>query len=66
MDIVNRLPSDRCENCRDFLLDVNEQTAWLSDGGSHLILTVWCRNFGKCKHLKHTVKRAVEDDAGRE
>lgn len=60
MIIEKTLPFDECENCKDFIMDVNEQTMSYADGGSHLVLMVRCKNANKCKRPK----MRMESDAG--
>ena len=57
MDIVKQLPFDVCENCGEFILSVDQQQLWYGDGGSHLAITVRCKNAGKCKQLKRNLKK---------
>ena len=63
MDIVKRLPFDVCENCGEFVLDVSSQTMWYGDGGSHLLLTVRCKNAEKCKRLRKNLNRMGDVNA---
>lgn len=63
MDIVKQLPFDVCENCGEFVLDVKQDVLWYGDGGSHLALTVRCKNAGKCKQLKQNLKKLETENA---
>ena len=63
MVIEKRLPFDLCENCQEFILDVNQQYIFYGDGGSHLVLTVECRNAEKCRQLKKNLERTGDNAA---
>jgi hypothetical protein len=57
MDIRKELPFDVCDNCPEFVLSVDQQTLWYGDGGSHLVLTIHCKNDAICNHLKTNLNR---------
>ena len=63
MDIEKRLPFDCCENCGEFILHTEQRTLWYGDGGSHLVLTVSCKNEEKCKHLKQNLNKLENGNA---
>ena len=56
MDIVKELPFDICENCGEFILDIEQKTLWDYQDNSRLMLTVKCKNEKKCKRLKENLK----------
>ena len=63
MDIVKQLPFDVCENCGEFILACDTKQLWYGDGGTHLALTVRCKNAEKCQQLKRNLHKLEKDDA---
>lgn len=61
MEIEKQLPFDICENCDEFILETEQKTLWYGDGGSHLVLTVSCKNEEKCKRLREHLKGHEEE-----
>lgn len=59
MDIRKQLPFECCENCGEFILDVQEETTHLyADNdlvSSNLTLFVRCKNAAKCIHLNRNM-----------
>ena len=56
MDIEKNLPFDICENCSEFILDIEQKTLWDWKDNSRLVLTVRCKNAEKCKRLQNHLK----------
>lgn len=63
MLIKKSLPYDFCENCGEFVLKVDDQRMFSPDiGCTERVITVYCRNSGKCKHLKKNLEKQMRKD----
>ena len=56
MTIKQYLPFDVCNKCPEFILDVSEQVLFHGLAGTERVLTVRCKNAGKCKQLKKNLE----------
>ena len=52
MDIVKKLPFNRCENCPEFVMKVEEQFIHSTDGYYNKVMIVKCKNERLCRYLK--------------
>lgn len=50
-DITECLPYKECQNCQNFLLNVNERTIFTESGRIEVKLEVSCKNEHICKFL---------------
>ena len=62
MRIDTDFPFPWCDQCSEFLLNVNEQTVVLKDGSFRQI-TVRCKNSVKCKYLKKNIEKHEKANA---
>ena len=56
MDIQKCLPFKACENCNEFVLDVDEQAILNGQKQIEVVLKVMCKNEYLCRHLKDVLK----------
>ena len=57
MLIEKKLPYDFCDNCKEFILKIDEHFAFSPVVGStERVITVYCKNSGKCGHLLKNLK----------
>jgi hypothetical protein len=57
MEIRETLPFDFCNQCKEFILDVDETTVYADDGIMVRILAVSCKHRGLCEKLKENIER---------
>ena len=62
MTINKDLPFDLCENCDQFVLDVNEQVLFGDGQFLTRTLNVGCKNAWLCKQLAE--RHGIKDDKG--
>lgn len=60
MEIEKHLPFECCETCPEFIMKVQQRTLFYGDDGSHIGLTVSCKNESKCVHLKKSLMKMNE------
>ena len=57
MRIEKDFPFDICENCNEFIMDVEEKVLFFGMEGSERVLIVRCKHSGKCKRLIKNLER---------
>lgn len=68
MLIEKKLPYDFCDNCDEFILKVDDQLTFLQPVGcTERVITVYCKNAGKCVQLKRNIEKQMKEgvDDGR-
>lgn len=62
MRIKKSLPYDFCDTCDQFILKTDETMTFSGAVGvTERVITVYCKNAGKCGHLYKNLKKKVGD-----
>lgn len=61
MEIRKDLPFNHCDNCSQFVVDVDEQIVFNDNKPSVRVLTVGCKNEWLCKQLKEEIAKENTD-----
>lgn len=63
MKIETNLPFEFCDDCQNFIMDVEQQVIFADEGFRTRILTVGCKNEWLCQQLKDQLKGERHDVA---
>ena len=61
MEIRTNLPFKHCEDCPEFILNVDDKVLYFSSGHTERVIDVYCKNASLCKRLD-TVKKEKKDE----
>ena len=62
MEIRQNLPFKHCEQCKEFVMDVEQQSVFGEDGLLTRTLFVGCRNEWMCKQLEDMIRKEQKED----